>query len=87
VSHDLSVVKHLAHHVAVMYAGSIVEQGDSEQLFADPQHEYTRRLLCAEPQPDPGKYARPATMQAAQGVPPAATRGGGRREEGPGNVV
>jgi peptide/nickel transport system ATP-binding protein len=56
VSHDLSVVKHLAHQVAVMYAGTIVEQGDSRQVFADPQHDYTRRLLSAVPQPEPGKY-------------------------------
>jgi oligopeptide/dipeptide ABC transporter ATP-binding protein len=56
VSHDLSVVKHLAHQVAVMYAGAIVEQGDSDQVFANPQHDYTRRLLAAVPQPDPGKY-------------------------------
>jgi peptide/nickel transport system ATP-binding protein len=56
VSHDLSVVKHLAHQVAVMYAGTIVEQGDSVQVFSNPQHEYTRRLLGAVPQPDPGKY-------------------------------
>ncbi|ORB76298.1 ABC transporter ATP-binding protein [Mycobacterium scrofulaceum] len=55
VSHDLSVVKHLAHQVVVMYAGTIVEQGDSEQVFANPQHEYTRRLLGAVPQPDPGR--------------------------------
>lgn len=55
VSHDLSVVKHLAHQVVVMYAGAIVEQGDSRQVFADPQHEYTRRLLNAVPQPDPGR--------------------------------
>ncbi|BCZ23388.1 ABC transporter ATP-binding protein [Mycobacterium senriense] len=55
VSHDLSVVKHLAHHVVVMYAGAIVEQGDSRQVFADPQHEYTRRLLNAVPQPDPDR--------------------------------
>ncbi|OBJ10345.1 peptide ABC transporter ATP-binding protein [Mycobacterium sp. 1465703.0] len=55
VSHDLSVVKHLAHQVVVMYAGTIVEQGDSRQVFADPQHEYTRRLLNAVPQPDPGR--------------------------------
>jgi ABC-type glutathione transport system ATPase component len=54
VSHDLSVVKHLAHHVAVMHAGTIVEQGDSEQLFTNPQHDYTRRLLSAVPRPDPG---------------------------------
>ena len=49
VSHDLSVVKHLAHRVAVMYRGRIVEQGDGEQVFANPQHEYTRRLLAAVP--------------------------------------
>ncbi|OBB67946.1 ABC transporter ATP-binding protein [Mycobacterium sp. 852014-50255_SCH5639931] len=55
VSHDLSVVKHLAHQVVVMYAGAIVEQGDSRQVFGDPQHDYTRRLLGAVPQPDPGK--------------------------------
>ncbi|MGZ4585119.1 MAG: ATP-binding cassette domain-containing protein, partial [Mycobacterium sp.] len=55
VSHDLSVVKHLAHHVVVMYAGAIVEQGDSQQVFDNPQHDYTRRLLGAVPQPDPGK--------------------------------
>ncbi|MCK8642718.1 dipeptide ABC transporter ATP-binding protein [Mycobacterium colombiense] len=55
VSHDLSVVKHLAHDVVVMYAGAIVEQGESRRVFADPQHEYTRRLLNAVPQPDPGR--------------------------------
>ncbi|OCB38553.1 peptide ABC transporter ATP-binding protein [Mycobacterium malmoense] len=55
VSHDLSVVKHLAHQVVVMYAGTIVEQGDSRQVFGNPQHDYTRRLLGAVPQPDPGR--------------------------------
>jgi peptide/nickel transport system ATP-binding protein len=53
VSHDLSVVKHLAHHVAVMYKGRIVEQGDGDAVFTNPQHEYTQRLLAAVPQPDP----------------------------------
>ncbi len=51
VSHDLSVVKHLAHRVAVMFAGAIVEQGEADQVFRDPQHDYTRRLLAAVPQP------------------------------------
>jgi peptide/nickel transport system ATP-binding protein len=56
VSHDLSVVRHLAHTVAVMHKGRVVEQGDSEQVFDAPQHAYTRRLLSAVPrhQPDPG---------------------------------
>jgi peptide/nickel transport system ATP-binding protein len=49
VSHDLSVIKHLAHRVAVMYRGTIVEQGDGDQVFTNPQHEYTRRLLAAVP--------------------------------------
>ncbi|HEY9305558.1 MAG TPA: ABC transporter ATP-binding protein [Mycobacterium sp.] len=53
VSHDLSVVKHLAHRVAVMYRGKIVEQGDGEQVFTNPQHEYTRRLLAAVPRAHP----------------------------------
>jgi peptide/nickel transport system ATP-binding protein len=53
VSHDLSVVKHLAHRVAVMYRGTIVEQGDGEQVFTNPGHEYTRRLLAAVPRAHP----------------------------------
>jgi peptide/nickel transport system ATP-binding protein len=52
VSHNLSVVKHLAHDVAVMLRGAIVEQGDSDEIFNRPQHEYTQRLLAAVPQPD-----------------------------------
>jgi len=55
VSHDLSVVKHLAHSVAVMHRGAIVEYGDSEEVFANPRHEYTRTLLAAIPQPDPSR--------------------------------
>ncbi|KLO30649.1 dipeptide ABC transporter ATP-binding protein [Mycobacterium haemophilum] len=57
VSHDLSVVKHLAHHVAVMFAGTVVEQGDSHDVFRNPQHDYTRRLLSAVPQPEVGDDA------------------------------
>jgi len=53
VSHDLSVVKLLAHKVAVMYRGKIVEQGDGEQVFTNPQHEYTKRLLAAIPRAHP----------------------------------
>ncbi|OBK28963.1 peptide ABC transporter ATP-binding protein [Mycobacterium asiaticum] len=54
VSHDLSVVKHLAHQVVVMFRGEVVEQGDSQEVFSNPRHEYTRRLLSAVPQPEPG---------------------------------
>jgi peptide/nickel transport system ATP-binding protein len=51
VSHDLSVVKHLADRLVVMYKGSIVESGDAADVFAAPRHEYTRQLLAAVPQP------------------------------------
>jgi peptide/nickel transport system ATP-binding protein len=53
VSHDLSVVKHLAHRVVVMYRGAMVEYGAAEDIFANPRHDYTRKLLAAIPQPDP----------------------------------
>lgn len=52
VSHDLSVVKHLAHTVAVLHRGRIVEYGDADEVFGDPRHEYTRTLLAAIPRPD-----------------------------------
>ncbi|MFE3618397.1 ABC transporter ATP-binding protein, partial [Streptomyces anulatus] len=51
VSHDLSVVRNLAHDIAVMLQGKIVESGPAEQIFADPQHEYTRSLIAAVPEP------------------------------------
>jgi peptide/nickel transport system ATP-binding protein len=57
VSHDLSVVKHLAHQVVVLYRGAIVEQGDGDEVFANPQHEYTRRLLDAVPRAHPDAAA------------------------------
>ncbi|GAB0101171.1 ABC transporter ATP-binding protein [Nocardia sp. JMUB6875] len=51
VSHDLSVVRNLAHDIAVMYRGQIVEYGAAEQVFEDPRHEYTRALIDAIPVP------------------------------------
>jgi peptide/nickel transport system ATP-binding protein len=49
ISHDLAVVKYMADDVLVMSEGAIVERGSSEDIYADPQHEYTRRLLSAIP--------------------------------------
>jgi ABC-type glutathione transport system ATPase component len=57
VSHDLDVVRHISHRVAVMYKGEIVEQGDSQQVTVNPQHAYTQRLLMASPVPDPDRQA------------------------------
>ncbi|WP_332685585.1 ABC transporter ATP-binding protein [Bosea sp. (in: a-proteobacteria)] len=49
ISHDLSVVRHLCDRVAVMYRGRIVEEGPAAQVYDDPQHDYTKRLLAAVP--------------------------------------
>ncbi|WP_167138738.1 ATP-binding cassette domain-containing protein [Diaminobutyricimonas sp. TR449] len=55
VSHDLDVVRHISHDVAVMYRGDIVEQGPASAVTAAPEHPYTQRLLLASPVPDPDR--------------------------------
>ena len=53
ISHDLAVVRHLSHRIAVMYQGEIVEWGQGEQVSSNPQHPYTQRLMMAAPVPNP----------------------------------
>jgi ABC-type glutathione transport system ATPase component len=57
ISHDLDVVRHISHDVAVLYRGDIVEQGVAEQVTRHPEHPYTKRLLLASPVPDPDRQA------------------------------
>jgi ABC-type glutathione transport system ATPase component len=55
VTHDLAVVRHISHRVAVMYKGEIVETGDADQVTSAPVHPYTQRLFMAAPVPDPDR--------------------------------
>ncbi|MFE6865479.1 dipeptide ABC transporter ATP-binding protein [Kitasatospora sp. NPDC057692] len=72
VSHDLSVIRHLADRVSVMYLGRTVEQGEVSAVFERPRHPYTRALLSAVPLPDPAAE-RTRTRVLLAGDPPSPT--------------
>ncbi|RYV50791.1 ATP-binding cassette domain-containing protein [Pengzhenrongella frigida] len=83
ITHDLSVVRHISHRVAVMYHGEIVESGDAGAVTSTPEHPYTQRLLLAAPVPDPVRQLqrradrqRLATQLAAQDEQAGAGVGG-----------
>jgi oligopeptide/dipeptide ABC transporter ATP-binding protein len=70
ISHDLSVVEHIADRVAVMYLGTLAEVGDRDQIWRNPQHPYTKALLAAAPIADP-KIARTRQRTVLQGELPS----------------
>jgi peptide/nickel transport system ATP-binding protein len=69
VAHDLAVVRHISHRVAVMYLGRIVEVAERSRLFAAPRHPYTEILLSAVPVPNPHVHAKRILLA---GDPPSA---------------
>lgn len=64
ISHDLSVVRHLSHRIAVMYQGEIVEWGEGDQVTSKPAHPYTQKLLMAAPVADPAVQAEKRAKRA-----------------------
>jgi oligopeptide/dipeptide ABC transporter ATP-binding protein len=71
IAHDLAVVRQVAHRVAVMYLGRIVESGPTDEVLAQPRHPYTQALMSAAPEPDP---SRGPTRIVLPGEPPDPSR-------------
>jgi len=68
ISHDMAVVERISHRVAVLYHGQVVELGTRAQIFENPQHPYTRRLLDAVPVADPAQARRKTVLDATEPV-------------------
>ena len=69
IAHDLAMLQQVTTHIAVMYLGKIVEMGDTQEVFNNPTHPYTKALLTAMPQPEPGRAKKIAAISGEIGNP------------------
>jgi oligopeptide/dipeptide ABC transporter ATP-binding protein len=69
IAHDLAMLEHVTTQIAVMYLGKLVEVGNTEDVFSNPQHPYTRALFAAVPQPTPGKPKKMPDLKGEIGSP------------------
>ncbi|ASS99811.1 MULTISPECIES: ABC transporter ATP-binding protein [Geobacillus] len=63
ISHDLGIIRHMCDRIGIMYRGRLVEEGTSEDIFANPQHIYTKRLLSAIPNADPRERGKQTALR------------------------
>lgn len=69
IAHDLAMLQHITTHIAVMYLGKIVEMGETEEVFSNPSHPYTRALFAAVPRPEPGRARETVVLEGEIGNP------------------
>jgi len=69
IAHDLAMLQQVTTHIAVMYLGKIVETGETQKVFSNPQHPYTKALLAAMPRPEPGRVKTTPALTGEIGNP------------------
>jgi oligopeptide transport system ATP-binding protein len=69
IAHDLAMLQHVTTHIAVMYLGKIMEMGNTEEVFDNPLHPYTKALFEAVPQPEPGRVKQTSALSGEIGNP------------------